>query len=51
MSDSRPVLLVMDFQHGIIDRLGEESVRPRRGQRQGSVSPRLAWVRWVKAHT
>jgi nicotinamidase-related amidase len=26
MSDSRPVLLVMDFQHGIVERLGAPSV-------------------------
>jgi nicotinamidase-related amidase len=26
MSDSRPVLLVMDFQHGIVERIGDPSV-------------------------
>jgi len=26
MSGSRPVLLLMDFQHGIVERLGSQSV-------------------------
>jgi nicotinamidase-related amidase len=26
MSDSRPVLLIMDFQHGIVERIGDPSV-------------------------
>ena len=32
MSDSRPVLLLMDFQHGIVERIGDPSVvRPPTG--------------------
>ena len=26
MSDSRPVLLLMDFQHGIVERIGDDAV-------------------------
>jgi nicotinamidase-related amidase len=26
MSDSRPVLLLMDFQHGIVERIGDPAV-------------------------
>jgi nicotinamidase-related amidase len=32
MSDHRPVLLVMDFQHGIVDRIGDESVLDAAGR-------------------
>ena len=32
MSDSRSVLLVMDFQHGIVDRIGDERVLAAAGR-------------------
>ena len=48
MSDSRPVLLVMDFQHGIVERLGNQSVLAAAGHAVEAARARQIPVMFVR---